>query len=120
MLTWNSSGDKPTPLGYGPGLKARFSFTLGGWASQQENHDAWKEIMKKHNLDDDPFEGDLEGWQFADAAAWALSLSLSMNKARYFGWTGHVDTLESLYLAYSEFAKIGMLPPPVGKSRALI
>lgn len=119
-LTVVDPGDKPTPLGFGPGLKARFSFTLGGWASQKENHEAWKEIMKKHNLDDDPFEGDLEGWQFADAAAWALSLSLSMNKARYFGWTGHVDTLESLYLAYSEFNKIGMLPPLVGESRPLI
>lgn len=75
--------------------------------------------MKKHNLTDDPFEGDLEGWQFADAAAWALALQLSMNKAANFGWTGHVDTLESLHLAYSELHKIGMLPPLVGESRPL-
>jgi hypothetical protein len=75
--------------------------------------------MQKHNLTDDPFEGDLEGWQFADAAAWALSLALSMNKAMNFGWTGHVDTLESLHFAYKEFNKIGMLPPMVAEARPL-
>ncbi|KAK5168807.1 uncharacterized protein LTR77_006116 [Saxophila tyrrhenica] len=113
-------GDKPTPLGYGGTQKSRFSFTLGHWAAQEENHKAWKEIMQKHNLTDDPFEGDLEGWQFADAAAWAMSFALSMNKAMNFGWTGHVDTLESLHLAYSEFSKIGMLPPMVGEAKQLI
>ena len=119
-LTTVDPGDRPTPLGFGPPVKPRFSFTLGGWASKDENHKAWKEIMQKHNLTDDPFEGDLEAWQFADAAAWALSLALSMNKALNFGWTGHVDTLESLHLAYSELNKIGMLPPLVGESRPLI
>ena len=38
----------------------------------------------------------------------------------YFGWTGHVDTLESLHKAYSEMSKIGMLPPPVAEARPLI
>lgn len=79
---------------------------------------AWNEIMKKHNLTHTPFE-DLECWQFADAAAWALSLQLSMNKARNFGWTGHVDTLMSLHMAYDELNKIGMLPPMVGEARPL-
>lgn len=119
-ITVVDPGDKPTPLGFGPPHKPGFSFTLGSWASQEENHKAWKEIMQKHGLTDDPFEGDLEAWQFADAAAWALSLCLSMNKARYYGWTGHCDTLESLYLAYSELNKIGMLPPLVGECRPLI
>ena len=119
-ITTVDPGDKPTPLGYGGPLKSRFSFTLGNWASQEENHNAWKELMKKHKLTDDPFEGDLEPWQFADAAAWALSLCLSMNKAMNFGWTGHCDTLESLHLAYSELNKIGMLPPMVGESRPLV
>ena len=66
--------------------------------------------MQKHNLTHNPFEGDLEPWQFADAAAWALSLQLSMNKALNFGWTGHVDTIQSLYLAYDELNKIGTTP----------
>lgn len=118
-ITVVDPGDSPTPLGYGPPLKSGFSFTLGHWASQEENHNAWKEIMQEHKLTDDPFEGDLEAWQFADAAAWALALCLSMNKAQNFGWTGHVDTLESLHLAYAELNKIGMLPPMVAEARQL-
>jgi len=121
-LTTIDPGDVPTPLGYGPPGKPRFAFTLVQWAQESGNHEAWKEIMKKHQLDDDPFEGDVEGnFTFGDAAAWALSLTLSMNKARYFGWTGHVDTLESLFLAYGELNKIGMLPPlVVDKANPLI
>ncbi len=74
--------------------------------------------MKKNNLTHSPFE-DLECWQFADAAAWALSLQLSMNKALNYGWTGHVDTLQSLHLAYQELNKIGMLPPMVAEAKPL-
>jgi hypothetical protein len=113
-LTTVDPGDVPTPLGYGPPLKPRFAFMLAQWAQEPENHAAWKAIMKKHQLSDDPFEGNVEeNFTYGDAAAWALSLMLSTNKARRFGWTGHVDTLESLFLAYSELNKIGMLPPPV-------
>lgn len=117
-ITVVDPGDKETPLGYGPGLKSGFSFTLGEWASREENQKAWKELTQKHKLTHDPFE-DMEIWQFADAAAWALSLALSMNKAQNHGWTGHVDTLESLHLAYDEMAKIHMLPPLVGEARPL-
>ena len=111
-------GDKATPLGYGPGLPMRFSFTLSHWASQPENQQAWKEIAEKHKLTHSPFD-DLECWQFADAVGWALALALSMNKALNFGWTGHVDTLESLHAAYVELNKIGMLPPVVAEAKPL-
>ena len=117
-ITTVDPGDKPTPLGYGPPIKPRFSFTMSGWASQEENQKAWKEIMQKHNLTHSPFD-DLECWQFADAAAWALALQLSMNKAMNFGWTGHVDTLEALHFAYQELNKIGMLPPMVAEAKPL-
>lgn len=52
--------------------------------------------MQKHNLWDNPFEDINAHFEFADFAAWGLSMALSMNKALNFGWTGHVDTLESL------------------------
>ena len=107
-------GDVPTPLGYGPPLKPRFAFMLTQWAQEPRNHEAWKEIMAKHQLADDPFDGNVEeNFTYGDAAAWALSVMLSTNKARRFGWTGHVDTLESLFLAYGELNRIGMLPPLV-------
>lgn len=68
--------------------------------------------MKKHNLTDNPFKDIKAHFEFGDMAANAFG-SLSMNKSRHFGWTGHVDTHESLFMAYSEMSKIGMLPPPV-------
>ena len=112
-ITTIDPGPKDTPLGYGPPAKPRFAWTLTQWAQREENHKAWKEIMEKKGVTHDPFEDVEAHFTFGDAAAWGLAMSLSMNKARYFGWSGHVDTLESLFLAYSELSKIGMLPPPV-------
>ena len=119
-LTTLDPGDVPTPLGYGPSRKVRFSFTLSQWAQDPANAKAWKEIMAKHQLTHDPFEDVEAHFTFGDYAAFGPGFPLSMNKARVFGWTGHVDTLESLHLAYTELNKIGMLPPPVAEARPLI
>ena len=103
-------------LRYGPPAKARYLFTLTSWATDPENHEAWKEIMAKHNLTHDPFE-DIEGnFTFGDAAAWGLGIALSMNKAKYFGFCGFVDTTESIHKAYDEMNSLGMLPPMVVKN----
>ncbi|KAK6440312.1 hypothetical protein LTR95_003459 [Oleoguttula sp. CCFEE 5521] len=112
-LTTIDPGDVPTPLGYGPPLKPRFSFTLSQWAGKAENQAAWKEIVNEKGVTHNPFEDIGANFAFGEAVAWARVLQISMNKAKYFGWTGHVDTLESLFLAYGEFQKIGMLPPMV-------
>lgn len=111
ITTIEPPADKPTPLGYGPPAKTRFNWTLSQWAGKPENHAAWKELMAKHGLNHDPFE-DIEGhFVFGDAAAWGLAMALSMNKARRLGWTGFVDTRESLFKAYGELGRLGMLPP---------
>jgi hypothetical protein len=120
-ITTIDPGDVPTPLGYGPSHKTRFAWTLSEWATKPENHNAWKEIMSKHGLTQDPFEDIEAHFTYGDAAAWGLAMQLSMNKAKYFGWTGHVDTLESLFWAYGELNKLKMLPPlKVEKANALI
>lgn len=69
--------------------------------------------MAKHNLTHDPFEDVEAHFTFGDAAVWVLAMALSMNKARYFGFCGFVDTTESIYTAYDEMHKLGMLPPMV-------
>ncbi|KAK5137165.1 hypothetical protein LTR08_000670 [Meristemomyces frigidus] len=112
-------GDVPTPLGYGPPTKMRYSFTLSKWAEAEVNHKAWQEIMKQHNLSHNPFEDVEAHFMFGDYAALGSTL-LSMNKARCFGWTGHVDTLESLHKAYGELNLIKMLPPLVADARPLM
>ncbi|KAK3111330.1 hypothetical protein LTR53_013533 [Teratosphaeriaceae sp. CCFEE 6253] len=113
-------GEVPTPLGYGPSRKLRYAWTLSGWAQEAANGQAWKEIMEKYGVTHNPFDDIEAHFTFGDFAAWGPAFALSMNKARYFGWTGHVDTLESLHLAYTELSKIGMLPPPVADARPLI
>ncbi|KAF2486994.1 hypothetical protein BDY17DRAFT_328568 [Neohortaea acidophila] len=117
-ITTIPGGDKPTPIGYVSQPGFHFSFTMSHWAQQPENVEAWKEIMKKHKLTHNPFD-DPECWAFADVAAWGGRFQLSTNKAQNFGYTGHVDTLQSLHRAYSEFNKIGMLPPMVADARPL-
>lgn len=57
----------------------------------------------------DPFMDVEANFTFGDAALHITS-SLSMNKARRLGWTGFVDTVESLFEMYAEMAKLGMLP----------
>ena len=119
-ITTVDPGDVPTPLGYGPSRKTRFQWTLTQWAQDESNKKAWQEIMKKHSLTHDPFEDVEAHFTFGDAVAFGLAMQLSTNKARYFGFTGHVDTLESLHLAYGELNKIGMLPPLVAEAQPLI
>lgn len=119
-MTTIDHGDGPTPLGYGPGAKTRFSFTLSKWAEESANQEAWREIMKKHNLTHNPFDDIEAHFTFGDFAAFGGALLLSMNKARTMGWTGHVDTLESLHKAYSELSKLKMLPPPVAEAKPLM
>ncbi|KAK0872996.1 hypothetical protein LTS02_000932 [Friedmanniomyces endolithicus] len=101
-------GDVPTPLGFGPSRKLRYAWTLSGWAQDPTNAKAWKEIMEKHKVTHNPFDDIEAHFTFGDFAAWGPAFTLSMNKARCFGWTGHVDTLESLYLAYSELSKVSV------------
>ncbi|KAK0937762.1 hypothetical protein LTR29_010656 [Friedmanniomyces endolithicus] len=113
-------GDVPTPLGFGPSRKLRYAWTLSGWAQDPANAKAWQEIMEKHKVTHNPFNDIEAHFTFGDFAAWGPAFALSMNKARCFGWTGHVDTLESLHLAYSELSKIGMLPPPVADAKPMI
>ena len=43
-----------------------------------------------------------------------------MDLYRYFGFTGYVDTLESLNFAYDELHKLKMLPPLKAKAQPLI
>jgi hypothetical protein len=77
--------------------------------------------MQKHNLTHNPFDDITGNFECGDFVVGALVGALSMNKARYFGWSGHVDTLESLFMAYSEMNKLGMLPPPtVSRANPLI
>ena len=76
--------------------------------------------MEQNKLTHNPFDDVEAHFTFGDAAAWGLALALSTSKARYMGFTGYVDTLESLHLAYSELNLLKMLPPLKAKPQPLI
>ena len=101
---------KDTPIGHGPPTKIRMSATLSGWANEEVNQKAWKEIMDSSGgkITHNPFD-DIEGNFSCGDAAW-ITIMLSVNKARLLGWTGFVDTMESVHEMYKEMADIGMLP----------
>ncbi|KAI1624982.1 hypothetical protein EDD37DRAFT_372491 [Exophiala viscosa] len=108
---FKGKGGKATPMGYGPPIVLHSLFSLVEWAAKPENKEAWEALMKESGgqLTDNPF-GDVEAnFVFGDAAFVQICM-LSMNKARRLGWTGFVDTIESLFEMYSEMGKLGMLP----------
>ena len=80
--------------------------------------------MRESNgkLKHDPFE-DVEGnFAFGDMLLHRVG-GLSMNKARRLGWTGFVDTLESVFEMYKEMGPggLGMLPGmEIGEAKPLV
>ena len=89
---------KATPLGYGPPTEHKISYSFIDWAKQPENQKAWQEIMEKSNgqVTDNPFEDPEENFRMGDGCLIQMA-TLNMNKARRMGWTGYVDTIESIF-----------------------
>lgn len=98
-------------LRYGPALTHHTTFKLVDWASKAENKAAWAQLQEQSagQLSSNPFENPEENFVFGDHAFIKVP-SMSMNKARRLGWTGFVDTFESLFEIYSEMGDLGMLP----------
>ena len=109
-VVWKKGKD--TPLGYGPPqvLRIQPALTLSEWARQPENANVWKELMVQSGgkLTHNPFDDIEAHFTFGDAVT--LRMTLSMNKARRLGWTGFVDTTESIFEMYQDMETLGMLP----------
>lgn len=105
---------KDTPMGYGPPTVHKASFTFVNWAKQPENEEAWQEIMANSNgqVTSNPFENPEENFSWGDGVFIPMA-TLNMNKARRMGWTGYVDTIESIFEMYRENSKLGLLPDMV-------
>lgn len=101
---------KDSPMGYGPSLDMKISFSLLAWAKDPVNRNAWLEIIGKSDgkINHNPFDDPVAHFSCADAA-W-LTMTLCTNKARRLGWTGFVDTMESVFEMYHDMVGLGMLP----------
>ncbi|KAJ9621050.1 hypothetical protein H2204_012031 [Knufia peltigerae] len=102
-------GGKDAPMGYGPPQSTKLAFSMVEWAKDPENHKAWKDIMQRENLTFDPFL-DIEANFLIGDMLFVVFGPLSMNKARRLGWTGFVDTMESIFEMNQELNALGMLP----------
>lgn len=99
-----------TPMGYGPPTKIRASMTFTAWAQDPNNKEAWQQLMKQSGgrLTHNPFDDVEANFTFADYAF--MPIMLNANKARRLGWTGFVDTVESVFEMYREMEVLGMVP----------
>ncbi|KAH3949948.1 hypothetical protein HBI56_022400 [Parastagonospora nodorum] len=106
------TGGKDAPIGYGPPLVHQQSFTLAQWAQEPGVKEAWEQIMKESNgqLKTNVFEGNARDLFMMGDFTYLPFGTLSMNKVRRFGFSGFVDTVESVFETYQEMAELGMLP----------
>ncbi|KIV88649.1 hypothetical protein PV10_08313 [Exophiala mesophila] len=100
------------PRGYGPKGKLRSTFNFIEWAKKPATRQAWVEMKEEHKLNTDPLQNPEKTFaflQFALELTW--SWQTSMNKARKFGWHGHVDSIESIHSVFQKFTDMKMIPP---------
>lgn len=82
---------------------------LEKWSQRQDVKDAWSRIAKREGLQEDSFEK--ATWGFLGfVLGRKYDLVISMSKARKAGWTGYVDTWESLEGVFDELRKAKILP----------
>lgn len=114
LQTTSLAGGRDSPLGYGPPTQVRYSFMLADWARDPAIRSAWEEIMAKSNgkVTDNPWEGNGKDFLMGDFAYLPFGTA-SMNKAKRYGFSGFVDTLESVFEMFQEMEKLGSLPPMV-------
>jgi hypothetical protein len=98
---------------YGWGV-SRTTFSLQEWSESQEVVDAWKVLSEKHGLRFDPFADRAKVFGITDSAllgGWPLSLS--MRKARKFGFHGTVDSFEAAFETLQGLARMKVVVPMV-------
>jgi hypothetical protein len=82
---------------------------LEKWSQRSDVVQAWERIAEKHGLQKDAFEK--ATWDFLGfVLGRKYDLVISMSKARKAGWTGYVDTWESLEGTFEELREAKILP----------
>lgn len=94
----------------------RSTFSLLEWSLQPEVEKAWKEISKQHQLVLDPFDPLYRAriFSFSDSAVIGDSaMTMSLRKARKYGFFGTVDSYHSMFNTFQELGRLKMIPAPV-------
>ncbi|KAK2616799.1 hypothetical protein QQS21_000176 [Conoideocrella luteorostrata] len=105
-----------TPRGYGPQLTLKSTVSLLEWSQQPGVEKAWKEIATQHDLALDPFDPKYRAriFSFSDSAVIGDGpMTLSLRKARKYGFFGTVDSYHSIFTALQELARLKLIAGPV-------
>ncbi|RMJ12817.1 hypothetical protein CDV36_007518 [Fusarium kuroshium] len=114
------AGGEQAPLGYGPPLNLDLKFSLAEWFKGPTNKSAWEEIMADSDVTANPFADGTAAEMMGDFAYLRFG-TLSMNKARIYGFSGFVDSCESIFESFVDMERLGLLPPmKVSAARALV
>ena len=88
----------------------QLDISLSEWA--KDKRVVWDRICDKHNLPEAKATWDSGTWKYQD---WVFqrtwSATLSVNKARDFGWNARVDSFQSLTYAFDKFVQLKQIPP---------
>ncbi|MCJ1302981.1 hypothetical protein MMC08_005786 [Hypocenomyce scalaris] len=87
----------------------QLEFSLADWA--KDKREVWHRICDRAGAPAAKATWDAGTWAYKD---WVFertwSATMSINKARKFGWTGHIDCYRSLTDAFRKFEQMGQIP----------
>jgi nucleoside-diphosphate-sugar epimerase len=87
----------------------QLDINLAEWA--KDKREVWDRICDEAGLPDAKATWDAGTWAYQDwvfQRTWCATLSI--NKAREFGWTGHIDSYKSFTNMFKKFAELGQIP----------
>ncbi|KAI1741215.1 hypothetical protein F4680DRAFT_71582 [Xylaria scruposa] len=87
----------------------QLDWSLAEWC--QDKRKVWENLCDRQGLPGAKATFDLAGWAVGDflfQRTW--SATLSVNKARQFGWTGHIDSYQSFVNTFEKFRHMGLIP----------
>ena len=89
--------------------ETHLDINLEEWA--KDKREVWERLCDRLGSPESKSTFDAGTWAFQD---WVFkrtwSSPLSVNKARKFGWTGQLDSFDSLTDAFSNFMELGQIP----------
>ncbi|THV74701.1 hypothetical protein D6C97_06112 [Aureobasidium pullulans] len=107
------AGGKDSPLGYGPPTRIRISRSAADWAKNDTNKTTYEQIIQESNgsIKTNAYEDNMEQFDMVDFVYYKIGQPSSA-KFRRFGFSGFVDTIESVFEMYTDLAKMGIIPAP--------
>jgi hypothetical protein len=89
--------------------KTQLDLSLAEWAVDKK--EVWNRICDKRGCPEAKASWEAGTWAFQD---WVFqrtwSATPSVNKARKFGWTGHIESYQSLTDAFDKFVELKQIP----------